>query len=392
MRLSARIRNLKPSATLAINAKAQELRSQGRNIVSLAVGEPDFPTPEHVCRAAVEAVEQGFTRYTPVPGIPELRAAAAAYFGRFYDASAGPDNILISNGGKQCLYNLFASLLDPGDEVLVPSPYWVSYPPMIELCGARCVPVPTEAENGYLVMVRDLEAHATPRTRMLLLNTPSNPTGGHYAQQHLDELIAWALAKGLFVMSDEVYDRLVFSPGEPSSASRWLDKAPDRIAVVNALSKTFAMTGWRVGFALAHPDLIKAASRIQSQTTSNICSIAQKAGLAALTGPWDLVDTMRAAFATRRDAALSRIAAWPGVVCPRPDGAFYLFPRVDACYTEHVPDSTTLCTRILEKEGIALVPGAAFGDDRCIRISYALSEETLASALDRIAALLARLD
>ncbi len=391
MRLAERLSRIQPSATLAINAKTQELRAAGRQVVSLAVGEPDFPTPEHIREAAKLAIDQGFTRYTPVPGIPELREQTALYYKRFYGVDAPKEAVILCNGGKQALYNLFLALLGPGDEVLLPAPYWVSYPDMAALADASCVTVPAGADKNFLVSVDDLEAAWTPRTRALILNSPSNPTGCCYTQAQLDAIAAWAVQKGVFVISDEVYDRLVFAPAQPATLSGWWRAHPENFAIIGALSKTFCMTGWRVGWCLAHPDLVKAMNKIQGQSTSNVCSITQKAALAALTGPWDIVEEMKTAFARRRDLALSAIADWPGAVCPKPDGAFYVFPDVSARYTAAVPDSASLCARILEEAEVALVPGSAFGDDRCIRISYALADETLARAMERIGAVLQKL-
>lgn len=384
MKLAQRITRIKPSATLTINTKAQELRAAGRQIVSLAVGEPDFRTPDHVCDAAKAALDEGFTRYTPVPGIPELRTAVAGYFNTFYGVDAGMENVVVTNGGKQSLFNLFQVLLDPGDEVIVPAPYWVSYPALVQLADGVSVFVATEPENDFLVSVEQLEAARTSRTRCLVMNTPSNPTGCHYSQAQLDAIAAWAVEKGVFVISDEIYDQLVYAPAKPASLAPWWQRHPENFAVVNGLAKSFAMTGWRVGYTLAHADLIKAMTKIQGQSTSNICSIAQKAALAALTGGWGCLAPMLEAFVRRRDLGLSMIRAWENVVCPEPAGAFYLFPQVDWYYTPEVPDSTALCGLLLEKAGVALVPGAAFGDDRCMRISYALDDETLVGCLDRI--------
>lgn len=384
MKLAQRITQIRPSATLTINTKAQELRAAGRHIVSLAVGEPDFSTPDHVCAAAKAAVDQGFTRYTPVPGIPELRTAVAGYFQDFYGVHASMDNVVVTNGGKQSLYNLMQVLLDPGDEVLVPAPYWVSYPALVQLAQGQSVFVPTEPEAQFLVTVEQLEAARTARTRCLILNTPSNPTGCHYSQSALDALAAWAVEHNIFVISDEIYDRLVYAPAKPASLAAWWEKYPHGFAIVNGLAKSFAMTGWRVGYTLGHADLIKAMTKIQGQSTSNICSIAQKAAVAALTGGWECLAPMLTAFARRRDMALKLVLDWGRVQCPRPDGAFYLFPRVDAYYTPEVSDSTALCAYLLDNANVALVPGAAFGDDRCIRISYALDDATLASCLPQI--------
>ncbi len=384
MELSKRITGVKPSATLTLNAQAQQLREQGHEIISLAVGEPDFPTPAHVCAAAKEAIDQGFTRYTPVPGIMELREAVAGYFVHNYGARCEGKNTIVSNGGKQCLYNLLQCLLNPGDEVLLPAPYWVSYPALIELAGGVAVPVQTEPEQGFLLNVEQLMTRVTDRTKVLVLNTPSNPTGGHYTQEQLDALARAAVDKGLFVIADEIYDQLVYPPAKPASAATLWNEFPEQIAVVNGLAKSFAMTGWRVGYCLAHEDLVNAMSRLQSQSSSNICSVAQKAALAALTGSWEEVSRMRAAFQKRRDFAFDKVQGWAGVVCAKPQGAFYLFPKVSDLYNATVPDSGALCSFLLEKAGVALVPGAAFGDDRCIRISYALDEKTLAAALDKI--------
>ncbi len=384
MKISERLMRAKPSATLAVNAKAQELRAQGKEIVSLAVGEPDFQTPQHVCDAMKKAVDDGFTRYTPVPGIPELRKAVAGYYDRFYGVKATQDNVIVSNGGKHSLYNLFMALIDPGDEVLVPAPYWVSYPAMVELAEGKPVIVPTAPENDFLAQVKDLEAFTTPKTKVLILNTPSNPTGCHYPQAQLEEIANWARSKGIFIISDEVYDRLVYAPASYSTLSTFWEKYPEDVAIVGALSKSFCMTGWRVGTTLAHPDLIKAMIKIQGQSTSNVNSMAQKAALAAFEGPWDLVDEMKVAFKRRRDIAYDIITSWPGVICPKPDGAFYLFPVLNMFFDEETPDSASMCTKILEEAGVALVPGSAFGDDRCIRFSYALDDEVLKTSLEKI--------
>jgi len=388
MRISDRLKKLKPSATLAVNAKAQELKAQGREVISLAVGEPDFPTPEHVREAAKKAIDEGFTRYTPVPGIADLRAAVAKYYGDFYGVKAKAENTIATCGGKQALYNLLMALINPGDEVLIPAPYWVSYPAMVELADGVPVVVPTTPESDFRVNVRDLEAVCTPRTSVLLLNTPSNPTGCHYSQDALDDIARWAKARGIFIIADEVYDRLVYDPATPSTLSTFWQRNPEHVAVVGALSKSFCMTGWRVGWALAHADLVRACAKIQGQSTSNINSVAQKAAVAALTGPWTLVDEMRAAFRRRRDLALSIIETWPGVTCPKPDGAFYLFPVIDKHYTPEMPDSAATCTYLLEHAGVALVPGSAFGDDRCVRFSYAVADDVLTDALSRVGATL----
>jgi aspartate aminotransferase len=391
MELSRRVQRIQPSATLTINAKAGEMKSRGEDVISLAAGEPDFFPPDHVLDRARQAVEGKRTRYTPVPGTPELRRAAAGYFGRFYAIEAEPENILAANGGKQCLYNLFQALLDPGDEVLVPAPYWVSYPEMVRLADGEPVVLPMDPENDFLLEPEAVREAAGPRTKALILNTPSNPTGCHYSQERLDRVMEQALARDLYVISDEIYDQLVYPPARPASAAQWFASSPWRVAVVNGLSKSFALTGWRIGYVLAHAEIIQAMSKIQGQSTSNLCSVAQEAAVAALEGSFDFLETQRRNLANRRDLALERIASWAGAVCPRPDGAFYLFPRMDAYYGGSVNDSTAMATYLLEEAGVALVPGAAFGDDRCVRLSYALGDEELDKALTRLGGALGKL-
>ncbi|MBU1003432.1 MAG: pyridoxal phosphate-dependent aminotransferase [Proteobacteria bacterium] len=388
MRTSNKLSKIKPSATLTISAKAMDLRAQGREIISLSVGEPDFGTPQHICDAAKAALDEGFTRYTQVPGIPELRQAVADYFNSYYGTKASLEATMVTNGGKQALYNIMQAFLNPGDKVLIPGPYWVSYPAMVRLADAEPVIVPAGADRGFKITVGDLDAAYTPDVKMLLLNSPSNPTGVQYTEAELFALAQWAVDRDVFVISDEIYDRLVFAPAEPVSLAPLWERHPEHVAVVNGLSKSFAMTGWRLGFVLAHPDLIKAMTKIQGQSTSNVNSITQKAALAALNGPREFMATMNEAFVRRRDKALEIVSSWPGVICPKPDGAFYLFPDVSALYTEKMPDSTTMCTVLLEEAGVAAVPGAAFGDDRCVRFSYALDDETLIAALNKVGAVI----
>lgn len=385
MNISERLSSIRPSATLAVNAKAMELKARGVKVVSLAVGEPDFDTPLHIREAAKAAIDEGFTRYTPVPGIPELREAAAGYFNCHYDADAEAANIIITNGGKQSLYNLLQALINPGDEVLIPTPYWVSYPALVQLAGGVPLFEPATAEQGFKITPEALAARSTPKTRVLILNSPSNPTGVCYAQEEIDAIMQWAIDNNIFVIADEIYDLLVYAPSTPVSVCKWWKRYPEQVAIVNGLAKSFAMTGWRVGYTLAHPELIKVLSKIQGQSTSNICSIAQKAAVAALTGSEETLDTMRQAFVRRRDLAHSIISTWPDVICPRPDGAFYMFIDVHRHYNKAIPDSAALATYLLEKAQVAVVPGSAFGDDTCIRISYAVADDVLENALHSIA-------
>jgi aspartate aminotransferase len=390
--ISERLARIKPSATLAVNAKALELKAQGREVISLAVGEPDFPTPPHVIEAAKAALDQGKTRYTPVPGVPELRKAFAKdYFGRIYQVEAEADNVLVSNGGKHSLYNLIMALVNPGDEVLVPSPYWVSYPAMVELAGGVVRFVPATEDSGFLISAQDLEAASSPRTRVLILNSPSNPTGRVYLQEQMDEIAQWAQRRGVFIISDEVYDLMVTPPARHATLTGFWSKHPESVAISGALSKTFCMPGLRVGYTLAHTELIKACSKLQSQSTSNVNTPAQWAGLAAVQGPLDHVEKMVQELAKRRDTALESISRWAGASYPKPEGAFYLFPVLENYLSDEIPDTTVFCTKLLEEAGVAAVPGAAFGDPRCIRLSYAVSEQTLNKALNNIEQFLSKL-
>ena len=384
MLFAHKMSQIKPSATLSINAKVLEMKAQGLSVSSLAVGEPDFPTPKHICEAAHQAIDSGFTRYTAVPGIPELRKAAAGYFTREYGIGAGQDNIIISNGGKQSLFNLFLALLNPGDEVLIPAPYWVSYPDMVYLNDGVPVFVSAPAAQAFKVTVAQLEGARTAKTRILIFNSPSNPSGACYTQEESAAIVNWAIKHNIFIISDEIYDQLVYAPAQKSSLAKLWEQHPEHIAIVNGLAKSFAMTGWRVGYTLAHPDLIKKLAQITGQTTANINSIAQKAAIAALTGSYDCVASMREAFQRRRDLAWNEIATWDKVICPKPDGAFYLFADISALYTPEMPDSTAACTMLLEKAGVALVPGQAFGDPACVRFSYAVADDFLLNALQRV--------
>ena len=391
MQIAERLSQIEPSLTLAINTRAQELRAQGVAVTSLAVGEPDFPTPEHIKEAAKAAIDANFTRYTAVAGIPELRRAAGRFFERHYATPVAPESIIIGAGGKQCLYTLIQTLINPGDEVLIPAPYWVSYPDMVRLAGGVPVTVPAGAAQGFKVTPLMLENAVTEKTRMLILNTPNNPTGAVYADREFMQIMRWALMRNIFVLSDEIYDQLVYPPAQMTSAITWFANCPELVAVANGLAKSYAMTGWRVGFLAAHPEIIRKMTMLQGHSLSNVCSIAQKAALAALTGPDDCVIEMREAFRRRRDLALGIIAAWPNAICPRPDGAFYLFVDVSALYGGEISDSSAMCAYLLDEAHVALVPGAAFGDDRCIRLSYAVADDVLADALSRVGGALAKL-
>ncbi len=384
MKLADKFSLVKPSATLAINAKTLELKAQGKEIISLAVGEPDFNTPSHICDAAKAAIDAHFTRYTAVPGIMDLRKAAATYYNNEYGCNVLAENVVISNGGKQPLYNIMQAILNPGDEVLIPAPYWVSYPDMAALASAISVEVPASVEHSFKITPDVLEKYIGPKSRMLILNSPSNPTGAIYSQDEFDALMDVAIKKGLFVISDEIYDQLVYDGNKSCTAAHWFNKHPEQVAICNGVSKSYAMTGWRVGYSITCPALTKAIVNLQGQSTSNVCSIAQKAALAGLEGPKDFMQEMRTAFIARRDMSLKIIEGWSKAICPKPGGAFYLFVDVHGYFRPGLANDTEICTALLEKAGVAVVPGSAFGDANCIRLSYALADDVLKDALNKI--------
>ena len=391
MQISDRLMNIQPSLTLAMNAKALELKEQGVMVTSLAVGEPDFPTPKHICEAAKQAIDSNFCRYTAVPGIMELRKAVCGYYQNQYDLSIEPANVIIGAGGKHALYNYIMTVVNPGDEVIIPAPYWVSYPDMVKLAEGVPVFVKAGAEAKFKVTAEQIREAITPRTKLLILNSPSNPTGAVYTAEELEGIMKVAIEAGILVLADEMYDQLVFEPAEMASVSPWVAKYPEQVSILCGVSKSFAMTGWRCGYLVSHKDIIKKCSTLQGQCTSNICSITQKAALAALTGPMDCVAKMRAAFQRRRDMALEIIDGWKFAVCPHPDGAFYLFVDVHNCYRKTVHNSLELSQHLLDKIHVALTPGVAFGDDSCIRFSYAVSDETLKMAVAKVGDVLAEL-
>ena len=396
MQLARRIRQIPPSATLALNAKANQLKAQGVDIVNFGVGEPDFDTPDNIREAAIRAIREGFTRYTPVGGIPELKAAIANRFQADYGLSYKPSEILVSCGGKHSLYNLFQVLFDKDDEVVIPAPYWVSYVPMAMLADATPVIVPTREANGFKLTAGELKASLTPRTKALVLNSPSNPTGGVYTQAELAALAEVVLAAGLYVISDDIYDKIMFDGARFVNIAMLSPELKARTFVFNGVSKAYAMTGWRIGY-LAGPEAgVKAADNLQSQSTSNPNSIAQKAAVEALSGPQDSVKTMLAEFAWRRDDIYRRVLEIPGVTTIKPGGAFYIFPNFSAYYDRLKVEpgqspSGSLAAYLLEEAQVAAVPGGEFGEDNCLRFSYATSRERIATGLTRIKAALEKL-
>ena len=389
--VNSKIKNLRSSETLAIKNRALELKAQGKSIIDLSTGEPDFDTPEHIKAAALKAMQAGKTKYTAVPGIKELREAVADKLRRENKVCCDADSVIITNGGKQALQEFFEVFLEPGDEVIVPAPYWVSYPPMIYLARGESVIVPTSADNNYKLTPDLLKAAITPKTRALVLNSPSNPTGACYSAKEYQELARVIEDKNILVISDEVYEKLCFVPGTFSSFAEAVPALADRTVTVNAFSKTYSMTGWRVGYAAGPKPLIAAMGKLQSQSVSNVCSIAQYAALEAVTGPQDFINGMVDKYRSRVHMAADIVKTTPGLRLPHlPDGAFYLFINCSeiissgALAAKGVKDSTSLAAYLLEEAGVACVPGAAFGDDSAIRFSIAAADESIKQGFERI--------
>ena len=388
MKFAERAGRLQPSLTLAINAKARDLQKQGKDVCSLSTGEPDFPTPSFVCRAAADAMEAGHTRYGPAAGEPSLREAIAHKLQQENRLTYGPDEILVSNGAKQALYTLFQVLLDPGDEVILPAPYWLSYPPMVHLAGGRCVVVPTCPDRNHQLGGAALAAAVTPRTRLLVLNSPANPTGTVYSQQTLAEL-ADVLRQHpqVAVVSDEIYEYILYGHSRHVSFGAVAPDLAARTFVVNGFSKSWAMTGWRLGYMAGPAPVLRKAAALQSQSTSNVCSFVQYGGLAALRGSREWVHAMVAAFAQRRQVVLQALGSMKHVHGLPPQGAFYAFLNIAATGL----DSVVFCERLLAEAGVAVVPGAAFGDDHSVRLSFATDTTTLQRGLERLQVFLAKL-
>ncbi|OAQ21732.1 pyridoxal phosphate-dependent aminotransferase [Thermosulfurimonas dismutans] len=397
MKLSERIRRLKPSATLAVDAKAKAMRAKGIDVINLSAGEPDFDTPEHIRKAAKEALDRGFTRYLPAVGLPELREAVCFRLKEDYGLDYRPEEVVITCGAKQAIYNLAQALLDLGDEVLILSPYWVSYPPIVELAGGVPVIVPSGPEANFEPDLSEVEARITERTRGIILNSPSNPTGCIYSRDFLSGVADIVKRHGLWVISDDIYDRLRFDGKPPENI---LSVAPDlrgQVILVNGVSKAYAMTGWRIGWAVGPEEIIKALAKLQGQSTSNATAFAQKAAVAALTGPQDCVAEMRRAFAERAEFLFRSLSEIGGLKPVRPQGTFYLFCDFSSYYGRKTPtgqtikDSVSLAEYLLEEGRVATVPGVAFGDDRFLRLSFAQGLETLKEAVQRLKASLSRL-
>src|SRR6516225_6493931 len=394
-RISARVSAISESATLAVDAKAKALKAAGRPVIGFGAGEPDFPTPGYIVEAAQKAAaEPRFHKYTPAAGLPELRKAIADKTARDSGYAVTPDQVLVTNGGKQAVYETFATLLDDGDEALLPAPYWTTYPEAIALAGGVPVPVHTDESSGYQASVDDLEAARTERTKLLVFVSPSNPTGAVYPPEQVKAIGEWAAAKGIWVVTDEIYEHLVYDGATFSSIPVQAPEIADRCVVLNGVAKTYAMTGWRVGWMIGPKDVIKAATNLQSHATSNVCNVAQAAALAAVSGDLSAVAIMRRAFDRRRRTMTRMLNEIPGVICPEPQGAFYCYPSVKGLLGKEIAGrraqtSAELAGLILDEAEVAVVPGEAFGTPGYFRLSCALGDADLEEGITRMAKLLA---
>ncbi|GAA4265521.1 pyridoxal phosphate-dependent aminotransferase [Frondihabitans peucedani] len=394
-RLSARIAAIAESATLKVDAKAKALQAEGRHVISYAAGEPNFATPEHIVEAAVVAARDPRNhRYTPAAGLPDLREAIAQKTLRDSGTRVDASQVIVTNGGKQAVYQSFAAVVDEGDEVILPTPYWTTYPEAVKLAGGVPVEVFAGADQGYLVTVEQLEAARTDRTKVLLFVSPSNPTGAVYSEEQTRAIGEWALEHGIWVITDEIYQNLVYDGVKAVSITEVVPELADTAILVNGVAKTYAMTGWRVGWMIAPADVTKAASNLQSHLSSNVSNISQRAALAALTGSQDSVEAMRQAFDTRRKTIVSELNRIDGVVTPTPEGAFYVYPDVTGLLGREwggVTPTTSLelADLILEQTEVATVPGEAFGPSGYLRLSYALADDALLEGVQRLQRLFA---
>jgi aspartate aminotransferase len=394
-RISARIGGIAESATLAVDAKAKALKAAGRPVIGFGAGEPDFPTPGYIVEAAVEACRDPRNhRYTPAGGLPELKQAIVAKTIRDTGYAVEPANVLVTNGGKQAIYEAFATLLDPGDEVIVPAPYWTTYPEAIRLAGGVPVDVLADETQDYKVSVEQLEAARTDQTKVLLFNSPSNPTGAVYDRDETEAIGLWALEHGLWVLTDEIYEHLVYDGLEAASLPVVVPELRESCVVVNGVAKTYAMTGWRVGWLLGPQDVVKAATNLQSHATSNVSNVAQRATVAALNGDLSAVAEMKGAFDRRRRTIVAMLNEIDGVTCPEPKGAFYAYPSVKGLLGREIDGvtpatSAELAELLLDKAEVAAVPGEAFGSPGYLRFSYALGDDDLVEGITRVQKLLA---
>lgn len=380
MEISERAAQLTPSLTLSIDSKAKAMKAEGIDVCGFGAGEPDFDTPEHIKAAAIEALQAGFTKYTPSAGIPELRAAIAEKFAADNELTYRPGQVVVSNGAKHSCYNAILATCQPGDEVIIPAPYWVSYPDMVRLVGAEPVIVPTMERNNWKMRAEDFQNAMTPRTKMLIMNTPCNPTGSVYTREELEAIVEVASGEDIYILSDEIYEKLVYDDAKHVSIASLSKEAYDLTITVNGFSKSYAMTGWRLGYLAAPEAVAKAVDSIQSHTTANPSSFSQRGALAALKGDQQAVSDMREEFDMRRNYMIDRLSKIPNVTAVKPQGAFYVLLNISQLGLT----SQNFADRLLSKANVAVVPGAAFGDDRTIRLSYATSIDIIKKGLDRL--------
>lgn len=381
MKLAARVEQVTPSLTLAIDAKAKAMRAEGIDICSFSAGEPDFDTPKHIVEAAKVALDQGKTRYGPAAGEPKLRQAIAQKLQHDNGLCYGAENVIVTNGGKQSLFNLMLALIEPGDEVIIPAPFWVSYPEMVKLAEGTPVILSTSVENGFKISPEQLRQAITPKTKLLVFNSPSNPTGMVYTPDEVRAIAQVVVEAGIWVVADEIYEKILYDGAEHLSIGAVGPEIYERTIVSSGFAKTYAMTGWRVGFLAGPVPIIQACVTIQGHSTSNVCTFAQYGAIAAYEGPQDCVKEMVSAFAERRKVMLDSLNAMPGITCPKPDGAFYVFPSI----AKTGMTSQEFASALLDAQQVAVIPGIAFGADDCIRLSYATSLETIQMGMERLA-------
>ena len=389
--IAARMNRISPSQTIAIATKARQLKAQGRDIISLSAGEPDFDTPQHIKQAAIDAIQRGETKYTDVAGTPALRRAVADSFKQDHGVDYKPEEVMVSTGGKQVIFNAMLATVEAGDEVIIPTPCWVSYPDIVQLAEGVPVFVPCGPNAGFKLRAEDLESAITPRTKWLMLNTPSNPTGAAYSAEDLRPICDVLLRHpNIWVFTDDIYAKLVYDGFKPATVVEVEPRLRERTVTMNGCSKAYAMTGWRIGYCGAPVALIKAMDKLQSQSTSNASSISQAAALAALTGPQDAIEAMRAAYRERRDMVVEMLNAAQGLTCAKPEGAFYVFPSISGCLGKtssggtKITDDEAFVTALLEEQGVAAVHGAAFVYPGHFRVSYATDTASLRDACTRI--------
>jgi aspartate aminotransferase len=392
IRLTRRVTDIEVSKTLLVLNRAQELQAKGVDVVDFGPGEPDFRTPKSVSEAAKRAIDAGFTKYTNALGTAKLREAIAEKYNRRYGVNVGPENVIAGSGGKQELFNLALSLFSEGDEVIIPSPYWVSFPDQVQFAGGTPVFAKSDPLNGFRPTLEDIAAVATDRTRGVIINSPCNPTGAVIEESEVARIVEWCASRDCVLIFDETYEFFVYDGRKHASAMKWFNDYPDTVIVVNSMSKTFAMTGWRLGWAVAHPDLVAALGKIQSHSTSNPSSISQAAAVEALTGHDDEVERMHEEYTRRRAWLVPAINGLDGFCCSNPDGAFYIFPEVKQFFGRGgIVDSQTFANYLLDEARVAVVPGSAFGNDDYVRISYATSMERIQEGVKRLEAALGKI-